>query len=82
MRTLRAKYLSDIPIHEDNYKVDFIILDKYQNFSSEILRLSLLGLAIYGFLITDVIFKITNSKALYSFSANKLLFFLGAVALI
>lgn len=86
MRTLRTKYLSYIAIEEDNYKVDFIILEKYQNFSSEILRLSLLGLTIYGFLITNVIFKITDTVNKYifvgPFSANKALLFVGAVFLI
>ncbi|OHT43970.1 hypothetical protein [Flavobacterium tructae] len=87
MRTLRTKYLSNIPINEDNYKVDFIILEKYQSFSSEILRLSLLGLTIYGFLITNVIFKITdvdkkNFIFIKPFSGNKLLLLLGAVILI
>lgn len=86
MRTLRTKYLSSIPIQEDNYKVDFIILEKYQSFSSEILRLALLGLTIYGFLITNVIFKITDTQQknifIAPFSSNKLLLFIGAITLI
>ncbi|WP_166921378.1 hypothetical protein [Flavobacterium poyangense] len=86
MRTLRTKYLSDIPINEDHYKVDFIILEKYQSFSSEILRLSLLGVAIYGFLIANVLFKITDpvtqKKFISSFSDNKMLLLLGAITLI
>lgn len=86
MRTLRTKYLSDIPIDEDNYKVDFLILEKYQNFSSEVLRLSLLGLTIYGFLIVNVIFKITDKQHNFvfvaPFNSYKIVLFLGAVALI
>ena len=85
MRTLRSKYLSDIPIEEVNYKADFIILEKYQAFSSEILRLSLLGLAIYGFFIADVILKITNNNTyifLKPFLNNKVLFIIGAIALL
>lgn len=86
MRTLRTKYLSDIAIQEDNYKVDFIILEKYQSFSSEILRLALLGLTIYGFLISNVIFKIPDNQQnnifIVPFSSNKLLLFIGAIALI
>lgn len=85
MRTLRSKYLSDIPIKEDNFKADFNVLEKYQEFSSEILRLSLLGLAIYGFLLTDVIFKITKNDTfifLKPFFDNKAIFITGAVALI
>ncbi len=85
MRTLRSKYLSDIAIEEDHYKVDFNILDKYQSFSSEILRLSLMGLAVYGFLITDVIFKISkNDKFLFlkPFIQHKNLLFSGALILL
>lgn len=86
MRTLRSKYLSDIPIQEDNYKVDFIILEKYQGFSSELLRLSLVCLAIYGFLITNVIFKNTDSQGentlLPIFLKSEVLFMFGAIVLI
>lgn len=85
MRTLRSKYLSDIPIEEANYRVDFNILEKYQDFSSEILRLSLLGLAIYGFLITEIIFKIISKDTyvfLKPFLDNKNLFVSGAIALL
>lgn len=85
MRTLRSKYLSDIAIEEDHYKVDFNILDKYQSFSSEILRLSLLGLAVYGFLITDVIFKISKGDKfmfLQPFIQHKNLLFSGALILL
>jgi hypothetical protein len=85
MRTLRTKYLSDIPIDEASFKADFNVLEKYQAFSSEILRLSLLGLAIYGFLLTNIIFKIThNGKYAFitPFFESKSIFILGAVALI
>lgn len=51
MRTLPEKYLSEIPIEENIYKADLTVLEKYQSFSSELLRLSLLSLAGYGFLI-------------------------------
>ncbi len=85
MRTGRSKYLSDIPIEENHYKVDFNILDKYQSFSSEILRLALLGLAVYGFLITDVIFKISKGDKLMflqAFIQHKNLLFSGALILL
>jgi hypothetical protein len=85
MRTLRDKYLSGIPLDEDHYKVDFTILDKYQLFSSELLRLSLLGLAIYGFFIGNVIIKTVDGNQyifLRLFVSNKLIFILGAVSLL
>jgi hypothetical protein len=57
MRTLADKYLGGLALPEDIYKVDLAVLDRYQSYSSELLRLSLLGIAGYGFLITNVVFK-------------------------
>jgi len=57
MRTLSEKYLGGLKLDEDIYKVDLAVLDRYQAFSSELLRLSLLGIAGYGFLITNVFLK-------------------------
>ncbi|WP_400190491.1 hypothetical protein [Hymenobacter sp. B81] len=85
MRTLRLKYLGDIPVDENNFKADFNVLEKYQAFSSEILRLSLLGLAVYGFLLTNIVFKVTQGTTfvfLKSFLDSKLVFIIGAIALI
>lgn len=45
--------LGRIAISENQTKVDFQILDKYQSFSSEILRLSLIGIGAYAFLLKD-----------------------------
>ena len=36
-------------IKEELYKADLELLNKTQDFSSEILRLSLLGMAVFGF---------------------------------
>jgi hypothetical protein len=57
MRTLTEKYLGGLRLDEDIYKVDLAVLDRYQAFSGELLRLSLLGIAGYGFLITNVFLK-------------------------
>jgi len=57
MRTLTEKYLGGLELKEDIYKVDLAILDRYQSFSSELLRLSLLGIAGYGFLIANTVLK-------------------------
>ena len=42
-------------VPEDEYKVDLELLDRYQAYSAELLRLSLLGIAGYGFLIKEVL---------------------------
>lgn len=57
MRTLAEKYLGGWELKEDIYKVDFAILDRYQTFSAELLRLALLGIAGYGFLISSIVLK-------------------------
>jgi len=38
-------------IDEDEYKADAMLLDKYQAYSAELLRISLLGIALLGFFI-------------------------------
>lgn len=57
MRTLNEKYLGGLELSEDIYKVDLAVLDRYQSFSSELLRLSLLGIAGYGFLLSNTVLK-------------------------
>jgi len=43
MPRLAARSLADISLEEDAYKADFEIAEKYQAFSSELVRLCLLG---------------------------------------
>jgi len=69
MRTLTEKYLGGLALAEDIYKVDLAVLDRYQSFSSELLRLSLLGIAGYGFLITNIVFKVTTGAGQLAFFA-------------
>jgi hypothetical protein len=42
------------PIQEDLYRPDLQLLEKYQSFAEELLRLALLLLAGYGFLLKEV----------------------------
>ncbi|MDP2824193.1 MAG: hypothetical protein Q8O52_16135 [Sulfuritalea sp.] len=84
MRTLAKKYLGGLPIEENAYKVDLAVLERYQSFSSELLRLSLLGIAGYGFLIANVIFKAgPDNKYIFleRFANSKYLLAAGAIAL-
>ena len=46
-----AKTIADLQLDENVYKPDFQITDKFQAFSKELARISLLGLGAYGFLI-------------------------------
>lgn len=58
-----AKKLSDVELSENIYKPDFQIGDKYSDYSTEIIRLSLLGLAGYGFLISNILIKILEASS-------------------
>jgi hypothetical protein len=84
MRTLTKKYLGGLAIEEDSYKVDLAVLDRYQAFSSELVRLALLGITGYGFLIANIAIK-TEKDGRYTFvppfPGNKVLLIFGAVAL-
>ena len=51
-------------VPEDEYKVDLELLDRYQAYSAELLRLSLLGIAGYGFLIKEVLLTDKAGKSL------------------
>jgi hypothetical protein len=46
-----AKTIADLELEEKVYKPDFEITEKFQGFSKELVRISLLGLTVYGFLI-------------------------------
>jgi len=49
-------------INDSKYKADLELLDRYQSFSSELLRLSLLGIAIFGILSKVDSFSIGSIK--------------------
>ncbi|HEY5039128.1 MAG TPA: hypothetical protein VIJ93_08670 [bacterium] len=46
-----ARTIADLELDEKVYKPDFEITEKFQAFSKELVRISLLGLGVYGFLI-------------------------------
>ena len=49
-------------IDESEYKADLEVLTKFQNFSSEILRLSLLGISVFGVLLNGNFFNLNEIK--------------------
>ena len=84
MRTLTREYLGGDKVVEDRFKVDFAVLDRYQAFTTEVLRLSLLGLAGYGFLISNVVFRTLPNNAqpyLKALGDNQTLWAAGVIAL-
>lgn len=47
--------LGEVPIPEDQYRADLELLDRYQKYSSEIIRLSLLGIAGLAFFVVQIV---------------------------
>jgi hypothetical protein len=75
-----GKSLSDIELDEKIWKPDFDIVSRYQTFETEIIRLSLLGIAGYGFLISQI--KMTDPTPLFrSLKAEKVFLFIGLITL-
>jgi hypothetical protein len=50
-------------LEEKTYQAELALLDRYQTFSAEILRIALLGLAAFGYLFKEIILKIDWQKA-------------------
>jgi hypothetical protein len=71
-----AKHLSDVDIPDASWKPDFDITDRYQSYANELMRLSILGIAGYGFLIKEIymspnrhIFNLRNQENYLLFGA-------------
>ena len=73
-----AKRTLDYEVPESFYKVDLELLSKYQTYSAELLRLSLLLLAGYGFLLKE--FARPDTKFLARLTCHRWLLFVGLVA--
>src|SRR5437899_13092822 len=76
--------LGRIEIKEAQIKYDFELLDRYQKYSSEILRLSLIGIGAYAFLLKegngDFFRLIANNPTSKYFSVGSIASFALAVA--
>ena len=49
--------MGNVEVSDKTYPNDVIISDRYQKFSAELLRLSLLGIAGIGFLVVNILLK-------------------------
>lgn len=56
---------------ETNYKAELELVDRYQSFTAEILRLSLLGIAVFGFLYEKIFKDIDPQKLSTNIRAAK-----------
>jgi hypothetical protein len=63
MERIPAKTIADIEVPDGAYKPDFELTDRFQGFAAELLRLALLGIAGYGFLISDVLMKLRENSS-------------------
>jgi hypothetical protein len=75
-----AKLLSDVEIPDSCWKPDFDVVDRYQSFANELMRISLLGIAGYGFLIKEVAMR--DSLLLHMLADFKIYLVLGAGCLV
>ena len=46
---------------ETSYKAELELVDRYQSFTAELLRLSLIGIAVFGFLYDKLYMLLMNS---------------------
>jgi hypothetical protein len=78
----KIQSLIGFPIDEKSYKVDLELQDRYTAYSAEILRLALLGIAGYGFLLKDIVLG-THAPATFVQRAHDIWLFLavGAISL-
>jgi hypothetical protein len=58
-----AKSISDVDIPDASWKPDFDIVDRYQSFASELMRISLIGIAVYGFIIEKMHSDVRTANA-------------------
>ena len=79
---LAARSLKDISLGEDAYKPDFEMSDKYEAFSAELLRLALLCVTGFGFLISTICFKDGSPTTFYnSLVESRWMLVIGVIAL-
>lgn len=76
---LSKSSLGNVEVSDKTFANDVVISDRYQTFSAELLRLSLLGIAGIGFLVVNVILKdnsrqILNNRYFVGFLSASLVF--------
>ena len=60
MNSQSPQTLASQPLEEGQYKVDLEIADRFDALATEILRIALLGIGAYGFLLSEIIFPTGN----------------------
>jgi hypothetical protein len=75
-----AKSLGDMDVPDTVWKQDFDIADRYQGYANELMRIALLGIAVYGFLIREMLID-KNELCQTLLNRNKILVSAGAISL-
>src|SRR5579862_5471048 len=75
-----AKQVNDLDIPETAWKPDFDIVDRYQGFANELMRIALLGIGGYCFLIKEMLAN-KNSTCYALIKGNKVYVITGAISL-
>jgi hypothetical protein len=77
-----VRSLSEVALDEKSYKADLEVTDRYQSFSAEVLRISLLTIGVFGFLLKEAILNKDSSGSYFEqFISAKVWFVSGMVAL-
>lgn len=73
--------LAEVPLDDGACREDFALTDRYQAFSSELVRVALLGIAVCGFLLKEVYFAEKHDAFLTALKAYRHFFQFGIVSL-
>jgi hypothetical protein len=74
-----ARDIKDVEIPDASWKPDFDLADRYQNFANELMRIALLGIAGYGFLLKEVYMKEAKFFSMIVDTANYII--VGSISL-
>jgi hypothetical protein len=81
-RLIPSKSIDDIDLPETVWKPDFELGSRFQNICKELIKLSLLGITAYGFLIREIVLHGDNiSMSIQALLARKGLMITAVVAL-
>ena len=77
----KTQSLAEVSLDDDSCREDFSIMDRYQSFSSELLRVALLGIAVCGFLLKEVYFAEKHDSFLAALKGYRHIFQFGMLSL-
>jgi len=76
-----TKSLAEVELEEGVCREDFALLDRYQSYSAELLRIALLTIAVCGFLLKEVYLAPSNCQLLEMLKAQRSTIMIGVYAI-